>query len=153
LAILSKDKSPSLGASARPGVIIGVTVACTLAVIAVLTLIATAGIDYLPDLYRGGVTEQTLFANYINIFMWLWGATALVVVFMRRRVVLDLWLAVTLDAEFSRCGHCHVRPIFHGLVHGSYLCSDRQLHGARRATHGNHDALFAPCQHRDTVAA
>ena len=95
---LSKDKSLSLGPSARPSVMIGVTVACTLAVVAGLTWTATAGIDYLPGLYRGGVTEQTLFANHINIFMWLWGATALVVVFFRRRVVLDLWLVVTLLA-------------------------------------------------------
>jgi signal transduction histidine kinase len=95
---LSKDKSPSLGTSGQPGLVIGVSIACTLAVIAGLTWIATAGVDYLPDLYRGDATQQTQLAKQINIFLWLWGATTLVVVFVRRRVVLDLWLLVTLIA-------------------------------------------------------
>ena len=95
---LSKDKFRSMGASGRPGVMIGVSIACSLAVIAGLTWIATAGVDYLPDLYKGGVIQQTMFANHINIFLWLWGATALVVLFVNRRVVLDLWLVVTLFA-------------------------------------------------------
>jgi signal transduction histidine kinase len=95
---LSKDKRPSWAASAQPGVVIGVSIACALAVVAGLTCVATVGVDYLPELYRENVTQQTHFAKHINIFLWLCGATTFVVVFVRRRVVLDLWLLVTLFA-------------------------------------------------------
>ena len=77
---------------------IGVTVACSLAAFAGLSWIATAGTAYLPSIYVGGVTQQTLVANLLNLFMWLWGFTALAVLFLRRRTVLDLWLIVTLCA-------------------------------------------------------
>jgi signal transduction histidine kinase len=77
---------------------IGVTVALTLAVFAGLSWIATAGTAYLPSIYVGGPTQQTFTANLLNLFMWLWGFTALAVLFLRRRTVLDLWLAVTLCA-------------------------------------------------------
>ena len=77
---------------------IAITVGCTLAVIGGLTVLAIAGAAYLPALYTGGVVQQTLFANHINLFMWSWGAIALVVLFVRRRTILDLWLIVTLFA-------------------------------------------------------
>jgi signal transduction histidine kinase len=77
---------------------IATTVGCTLAVIGGLALLATAGVAYLPALYTGGVMQQTVFANHINLFMWSWGAIALVVLFVRRRTILDLWLIVTLFA-------------------------------------------------------
>jgi signal transduction histidine kinase len=95
---LLKDKSFALTASAKPGAIIGVSIACTLTMIAGLTWLATAGADFLPDLYSGSVTQQTLFARHINLFLWLWGATAFAVMFVRRSVILDLWLLVTLFA-------------------------------------------------------
>ena len=75
-----------------------VTVAMVLAAFAVLSWIATAGTGYLPGIYVGGATQQTLVANLLNLFMWLWGFAALAMVFLRRRTVLDLWLAVTLCA-------------------------------------------------------
>lgn len=77
---------------------IGVTVACALAAFAGLSWIATAETEYLPSIYASGVTQQTLVANLLNLFMWLWGFTALAVLFLRRRTVLDLWLIVTLCA-------------------------------------------------------
>jgi signal transduction histidine kinase len=96
---LSKDVPHSPGQFNRStGVAIGIALACALAVIGGLTLLATAGAAYLPGLYAGGVIRQTLFANHINLFMWLWGAIALVVLFIRRRTILDLWLIVTLFA-------------------------------------------------------
>jgi signal transduction histidine kinase len=77
---------------------IAITVVCTLAAIGGLALLATTGAAYLPALYTGGVMQQTLFANHINLFMWSWGTIALVVLFIRRRTILDLWLIVTLFA-------------------------------------------------------
>jgi signal transduction histidine kinase len=96
---LSKDVPSRAGRPDRSiGVTIGITVACTLAAIGGLALLATAGGEYLPALYTGGVTRQTLFANHINLFMWFWGALALIALFVRRRTILDLWLIVTLFA-------------------------------------------------------
>jgi signal transduction histidine kinase len=96
---LTKDKGVA-GSSREPrtGVAIVTTVAGVLAFIAALTWLAIAGGDYLPRLYVGGVTQQTLFANNINLFMWCWGMTVVIVIFARRRTILDLWLAVTLFA-------------------------------------------------------
>src|SRR3954454_14324088 len=59
---LSKDVPSRAGRPDRSiGVTIGITVACTLAAIGGLALLATAGGEYLPALYTGGVTRQTLF--------------------------------------------------------------------------------------------
>ena len=80
------------------GAMIGLTVAGIFAVIAGLTLLVTAGVGYLPILYTGGVTQQTLAANIVNALMWLTGVVALFVLFFRRRSILDLWLIVTLVA-------------------------------------------------------
>jgi signal transduction histidine kinase len=77
---------------------IGITIACVVAVIAGLTWIVTAKVDYLPSLYSANVTLQTQFANRINLVLWLWDATVLVVLLSRRRTILDLWLMVTLLA-------------------------------------------------------
>ena len=74
------------------------TIACVFAGIAGLTLLITAGAAYLPVLYTGGVTQQTLAANLVNVLMWLTGVAALVLLFFRRRSILDLWLLVTLVA-------------------------------------------------------
>jgi signal transduction histidine kinase len=96
---LSKDAN---GAATLPGsstmTIVGLTVACVLAVTAALTWIVTAKPEYLPSLYGANVTLQTRFANQINFVLWLWGTTALAVLLVRRRTILDLWLMVTLIA-------------------------------------------------------
>jgi signal transduction histidine kinase len=96
---LRKDVPHPADRSGRSaGVAIGIAVGCALAVIGALTVLATAGETYLPSLYTGSVTRQTLFANHINLFLLLWGAIALIVLFVRRRTILDLWLIVTLFA-------------------------------------------------------
>jgi signal transduction histidine kinase len=95
---LLKNRQPLRGSSARStGVMIGITVACALALVAGLTWVATSAAAYLPSLYTG-VTQQTRVTNNMNLFLWLWSATAFVVVFARRRTILDLWLMVTLFA-------------------------------------------------------
>jgi signal transduction histidine kinase len=79
------------------GIAVGITVACTLAVVAGLTWLVTAGAGHLPTLYVS-VTQQVPLANDVNIYMSLLGMTTLVVLFLRRRTVLDIWLIVTLVA-------------------------------------------------------
>jgi signal transduction histidine kinase len=99
---LSKD---TIGVSKLPGrstkATIITTVVCVLAVIAVLTWIVTAKTEYLPSFYTNDVGLQARFGNQINFALfalWLWGSTALAVLLVRRRTILDLWLMVTLIA-------------------------------------------------------
>jgi signal transduction histidine kinase len=96
-ALTKDDNIAGSSIGRRTGVAIVTTVAFVLAFIAALTWLAIAAGDYLPRLYVG-VTKQTLFANNINLFMWGWGMTVVVVIFARRRTILDLWLVVTLFA-------------------------------------------------------
>jgi signal transduction histidine kinase len=96
---LSKDTTGAARLPGRPGMTaIVITVACVLAVIAGLTWIVTTKTEYLPVLFTTDVRFHTRLPNQINIALWLWGATALAVLFARRRTVLDLWLMVTLLA-------------------------------------------------------
>ena len=74
------------------------TIVCVLAVIAGLTWIVTAKTEYLPSFYTTDIRLQTRFGNQINLALWLWDATALAVLFARRRSILALWLMVTLLA-------------------------------------------------------
>jgi PAS domain S-box-containing protein len=83
------------GASA--GVTIGFVIACVLALTAGSTWLVTAGAGYLPSLYES-VTRQAPFANDITLFLALLNATTLVLLFIRRRTILDHWLIVTLLA-------------------------------------------------------
>src|SRR5437868_7197867 len=71
---------------------------CVLALIAGLTWIVTAKTEYLPSFYTNDIKLQTQFGNQINLALWLWGATALATLLVRRRTILDLWLMVTLLA-------------------------------------------------------
>jgi signal transduction histidine kinase len=80
------------------------TLACVLAAAAGLTWLATHATQYLPAVYLNAV-EQTPFGAHINLFLWamnifLWAMniTAFVLVFVRRRTILDLWLSVVLFA-------------------------------------------------------
>jgi signal transduction histidine kinase len=94
---LSKD---AIGAvrPGRPAIAVATTIASVFATIAVLTWIVTAKAEYIPSFYTDDVRLQTRFGNQINLALWLWGATALAVLFARRRTILDLWLMVTLLA-------------------------------------------------------
>ena len=85
-------------AGPRTRVMIATAVAFAIVLVAGLTWLAIAGSAYLPNLYTGSVTQQTVFANNINVFLSMWVGTALVVLFLRRRTILDLWLIVTLCA-------------------------------------------------------
>jgi signal transduction histidine kinase len=73
------------------------TLACVLAAVAGLTWLATHATEYLPVLYLNAV-EQTPFVAKFNLFLWVMNITAFVLLFVRRRTVLDLWLMVVLFA-------------------------------------------------------
>jgi signal transduction histidine kinase len=96
---LSKNAHPAAALAARStSATIGFTVAFVLVAIAGLTWIVAAKPDYLPALYVADDRLQTRFATLVNIALGLWCATALVVLSVRKRTVLDLWLIVTLLA-------------------------------------------------------
>jgi signal transduction histidine kinase len=78
---------------------IAIAVGSVLATIAVLTWIVTTKTEYIPNFYTNDVAAQTRFGNQVNFALWVWGITALAVLFARRRTVLDLWLMVTLLAS------------------------------------------------------
>jgi len=95
---LSKDTvDRTIRSGPSMSVIIGVTVACVATATAAMTWIATADVKYLPSLYENAI-QQTSFANYINVFLSLFGLTTLILLFVRRNTILDHWLIVTLLA-------------------------------------------------------
>jgi signal transduction histidine kinase len=93
---LFKDKrtTPAISTTAS----IALTLSCVFGAIAALSWLVTAGVEYLPSFYTTSVTLQTGFGNQINVALFFLGALALLVLFVRRRTVLDLWLMVTLFA-------------------------------------------------------
>jgi len=96
---LSKDKpvrTMRLDRSAEAA--IGVTVASVFVVVTGLAWLATAHIGSLPVFYRDSVTVQTRLGNQVNLGFLLWYAIVLVVLLVRRRTILDIWLAVILMA-------------------------------------------------------
>ena len=102
LAVIAYVRLKDAGEVAnRPGrptrVTIGVTITCVLAATAGLTLVATVGAGYLPRLYLN-VTNMTSAANDAKVVLALLNVAALVLLFVRRRTVLDYWLTVVLVA-------------------------------------------------------
>ena len=77
---------------------IGVTVVSVFVVVTGLAWLATAHIGSLPVFYRDSVTLQTRLGNQVNLGFLLWYAVVLVVLLVRRRTILDIWLAVILMA-------------------------------------------------------
>jgi hypothetical protein len=83
------------GRSIRATILI--TIACVAAATAGLTWVATAGAAHLPTLYVNEI-NQAPFTNYVNVYLSLLSAAAIVLLFVRRRTILDQWLIVTLLA-------------------------------------------------------
>jgi two-component sensor histidine kinase len=79
------------------GATIGIGITCVVLAIAGLTWIATVGVGYLPGLYAGLFRQQPFVAD-IGIFLALLSTVAIVLLFVRRRTILDEWLIVTLLA-------------------------------------------------------
>lgn len=96
---LLKDRQESQSVSkGSSGLAIAATLICVFSIVAVLSWTVTAGVGHLPSFYTGSVTQQTRLGNQTNIALLLLGATVLVILFARRRTILDLWLIVTLIA-------------------------------------------------------
>lgn len=92
-----KDADGPARASRTLAVTIVFALACILAVTAALTWVVTAGVGYLPTTYQG-VIQQTSFARFLNVFLWSLSIAAFVLMLVRRRTVLDMWLIVILMA-------------------------------------------------------
>ena len=98
--VLLKDVNETASPLVRlePGRAIALTVACVLAVAAGLTWIVAVGTEYLPTLFVDQ-TRQTPFLQNLSSAMWLLNAMALVLVFIRRRTILDVWIMVAVFAS------------------------------------------------------
>jgi signal transduction histidine kinase len=95
---LSKDVGETTLSDRSIKIRIGVTILCVLMLVAAMTLAVTTFAGSVPSFYRGSVTQQTRLANEINVALLVWYAAVLLVLFPRRRTMLDLWLMVTLVA-------------------------------------------------------
>jgi signal transduction histidine kinase len=93
---LLKEKK---GTSSQPTAAgIATTLACVAATVAALSWLVTARAESLPSFYTTSITLQTRLGNQINYALFVLGALTLLLLFVRRRTVLDLWLMVTLFA-------------------------------------------------------
>ncbi len=80
----------------EPSRAIAITIACALAVTAVLTWLGTAGSQYLPSLLIDA-TRQAALNQYLAGALWLLSAVAILLLLARTtRTILDVWLAVTI---------------------------------------------------------
>ncbi|MBB4392465.1 MASE4 domain-containing protein [Bradyrhizobium sp. ERR14] len=77
---------------------IAITLACVLGTIALLSWLAIDEVQHLPQFFTTGLMLQTRLSNQINIGLTILGSTVLLVLFIRRRTVLDLWLMMTVFA-------------------------------------------------------
>jgi signal transduction histidine kinase len=96
---LSKDRGDALkhsGGSIANN--IAGTLSFVLVATATLTWLAVDGTKYLPGVYFNTLLQVTPLANNINAFLWALNLAAFVLLFIRRRTVLDLWLIVVLFA-------------------------------------------------------
>ena len=76
---------------------IAITIACTLVLTAGLTWAVTAGARYLPSLFVDQ-TRQAPITSYFSGAIWILSAAALVLLYLRKRTSLAVWLMVTLFA-------------------------------------------------------
>jgi two-component sensor histidine kinase len=94
---LSKDAAAAINRSIRSiRGDIAVTIACVVLITAALTWIATSGLEYLPVLHQN--SHRTSLAIHVSAARALLNVIAFVVLFVRRRTILDAWLLVTLPA-------------------------------------------------------
>jgi signal transduction histidine kinase len=76
---------------------IAITIACTLVLTAGLTWSVTAGARYLPSLFVDQMRQAPI-TSYIAGAIWILSAAALVLLYLRKRTSLAVWLMVTLFA-------------------------------------------------------
>jgi len=94
---LAKDRAALVNRSIRSiRIDIGITVACVVVATAALAWAATSGIQYLPVLQQSG--HRTSLQLQVSAARALLNVAAFVVLFVRRRTILDQWLLVALPA-------------------------------------------------------
>ena len=93
---LIKDRAENLRAS--KGAKIAITLIVVFTTIALLSWLVISEVDRLPKFFTTGLMLQTPLSNQFNIGLTLLGCLVLLVLFIRRRTVLDLWLMVTVLA-------------------------------------------------------
>jgi PAS domain S-box-containing protein len=101
---LMKDEKSDLG-PAEPSslaVIVG-SVALVVALVCGLTLLGTAGNDYLPVLFAGR-TDSTPVVRVAGATIMLVSASAIAVLWLRRRSLLDQWLMIVALATILEMG-------------------------------------------------
>ena len=96
------DESASWLVKLEPRRVIATTIVCVLAMTAGLAWLGTAGSEYLPSLFFD-TTRMTPFLQDLAGAMWALNAIALVLLFIRRRTILDVWLIVTVFASLPDC--------------------------------------------------
>jgi signal transduction histidine kinase len=95
---LLKDRDPAKRLSqGSAGVAILWSVAITATVVCAATVIVTVGHPLLPRIYLDSIRLSPLW-SYVAGFLVLSGILALIVLWVRRRSVLDLWLMVVMCA-------------------------------------------------------
>ena len=97
--LLKDENEAAKHSDQSTGTTIGITLACVAIVTAALTWVATAGTAHLPSLFVNDV-NQAPFTSYMNVYLSLLSVAAIVLLFVRRRTVLDQWLIVVLLAWF-----------------------------------------------------
>jgi PAS domain S-box-containing protein len=95
-AMLRSDDETSDRLRAPPGLAITVAVIAIVAVVCGLTVLATAGMDWLPILIQNGNFSR-LISSGTSPLLWILSLTALVALRLRNKpTVLDLWLMVVM---------------------------------------------------------
>jgi len=93
---LLRDKSEISSRSTAKN--IAITLTCVAGTIALLSWIAISQTEHLPRFFTTGLILQTQLSNQFNVGLTLLTSCVFLVLFLRRRTVLDLWLMVTLFA-------------------------------------------------------
>lgn len=93
---LLKDRGKNSRVSTTASIV--TTLACVCGMVALLSWLAIGETRHLPSFFTAGLMLQTPLSNQFNIGLTLLDCLVLVVLFVRRRTVLDLWLMVTLFA-------------------------------------------------------
>ena len=92
VSLKDTKKTANPVAKIEPGRAIGIAIACAFATTAGLTWLLAAG--YLPSL-NVGATQQPL-VQYFAVVTWSLNAIAVVLLFIRKRTILDVWLIVAV---------------------------------------------------------
>jgi hypothetical protein len=122
-----------------------ITLSCVFGTIALLSWLVIGEVEHLPSFFTKGLTVQTALSNQVNVGLALLGCFVLLVLFVRSRTVLDLWLMVTVFASlpnFLVAAYAGSAPIFRGLVCSSRICGHRKLHAVVGVTDRNDGTLL-----------